>query len=185
MITQVKTHFLQLSAFTALVLAQWGQGRGCTVLVWLLVGLHVCGVPQTKPARRAMQSEDRHRPAPSTSPLTSTSRAGGNGEASHWCGDRPGRKPIMGKLAKSKHNLLRCRELILALDINLPMEIKHPHRLCCSRSLEAGPVVLTSCSCRNCHTNFVFLVSGTAAWTGLSLMTAQPCSLFKKHTLCY
>ena len=164
--------------------AQWGQGTGCTILAWLLVGSHVCGVLQTKPARTAMQFEERHRPVPKTSPLTSTSlTAVGNREASHSRGDHPGRKPIMGKLAKSKLNLLRRRELILVLDINLFMEIKHPYRPCYSWSQEAGPVVFTSWRCRNCHTNVVFLVASTAVWMGLSLMTAQPCSLFKKHTL--
>lgn len=153
------------------------------MLVRLLVGLHVCGVLQTKPARRAMRFEERHRPVPKTSPLTSTSlTAVGNSEASHSRGDHPGRKPIMGKLAKSKLNLLRCRELILVLDINLFMEIKRPYRPCCSRSQEAGPVVFMSWRCRNCHTNVVFLVASTAVRTGLSLMTAQPCSLFKKNT---
>lgn len=35
------------------------------------------------------------------------------------CGDCLGRKPVMGKFARSKLNLLLCKELILTLDINL------------------------------------------------------------------
>lgn len=89
----------------------------------------------------------------------------------------------MGKLAKSKLNLLRCRELILTLDINLFNRDITPlsSMLLIEPESRANGLYSWIQSCRNPYTDIVFLLAllKISVWTGLSLMTAHLCSFLR------
>lgn len=90
----------------------------------------------------------------------------------------------MGKLAKSKLNLLRCRELILTFDINLfngdktPLSatllIEPEGRACSLHDWEAE---LQKFLHRHC-----LMLADISVWTGVSYMTAHLSSPFKEHS---
>lgn len=90
----------------------------------------------------------------------------------------------MGKLAKSKLNLLRCRELILTLDINLFNRDITPlsSMLLIEPESRADGLYSWIQSCRNPYTDIVFLPAllKISVWTGLS-DDSPPLLFFKKH----
>lgn len=97
------------------------------------------------------------------------------------CGDHLGRKPIMGKPAKSKLNLLCCRELILTLDINLFNRDITPLSSMLLIQPESRAPLSTGWmwSCRNPYADIVFPLAllKISVWSGLSLPTAHLRSL--------